>query len=109
MEYKKYKRVFMIVMDSLGIGAMEDADKYGDAGTNTFVHTSVACSGLKIPTLNSLGIYDLDIPLEDKVEADKNLSILLSPENYDRHVKVLAKRFNDDLKWKRDDNNEKKN
>lgn len=60
MEYKKYKRVFMIVMDSLGIGAMEDAFKYGDAGTNTFVNTSIACSGLNIPTLNSLGIYDLD-------------------------------------------------
>lgn len=48
-----------------------------------------------------VGIYDLDIPLEDKVEADKNLSTLLEPENYDEHVKVLQKEFNEELRWKR--------
>ena len=32
---KKYKRVFLIVLDSLGIGYMDDADKYNDKGTNT--------------------------------------------------------------------------
>ncbi len=31
------KRVFLIVLDSVGIGAMEDAADFGDAGTNTFV------------------------------------------------------------------------
>lgn len=60
MNYKKYKRVFMIVMDSLGIGAMKDAHLFNDEGTNTFKHTSIACNGLNIPTLNSLGLYDLD-------------------------------------------------
>lgn len=55
----KYKRIFVIVMDSVGIGAMHDADKFGDLGTNTFVHTAEACGGLKIPTLNSLGVADL--------------------------------------------------
>ena len=60
MNYKKYKSVFMIVMDSLGIGAMDDAKKFDDEGTNTFVHTSQKCNGLNIPTLNSLGLYDLD-------------------------------------------------
>lgn len=29
------KRIFLIVLDSVGIGAMPDADSYGDAGTNT--------------------------------------------------------------------------
>lgn len=55
----KYKRIFVIVMDSAGIGAMDDAAKFGDAGTNTFVHTSERCGGLDIPTLNALGIGDL--------------------------------------------------
>lgn len=55
----KYKRIFVIVMDSAGIGAMKDADKFGDAGTNTWVHTSERCGGLDIPTLNALGIGDL--------------------------------------------------
>ena len=48
-----------------------------------------------------VGIYDLDIPAEDKVEADKNLSTLLEPENYENHIKVLQKEFNEELRWKR--------
>ena len=57
---KKYKRVFLIVCDSLGIGEMPDAERYGDKGTNTFVHIANACNGLKIPNLNALGIGDLE-------------------------------------------------
>ncbi len=55
----KYKRIFVIVMDSAGIGAMKDANKFGDEGTNTWVHTSERCGGLDIPTINALGIGDL--------------------------------------------------
>ena len=29
-QYKKYKRIFTIVLDSLGVGAMEDSAQYGD-------------------------------------------------------------------------------
>ena len=57
---KKYKRIFVIVMDSLGIGEMNDAIKYNDQGANTFVHVSEAKNGLIIPNLNKLGLYDLD-------------------------------------------------
>ena len=64
MSYKKYKRVFLIVMDSLGIGATNDAIKYDDEGTNTFLHISQKCNGLYIPNLNKLGLYDLDNALE---------------------------------------------
>ena len=32
---KKYKRIFTIVIDSLGIGAMEDSEQFGDKGVNT--------------------------------------------------------------------------
>ncbi len=60
MKYKKYKRIFLIVMDSLGIGALDDAKKYNDEGTNTFVHISEKCNGLNIQTLNALGLYDLN-------------------------------------------------
>lgn len=56
---KKFKRIFVIVADSLGIGEMPDAEKFGDKGTNTFVHISEKCGGLNIPTLNSLGVGDL--------------------------------------------------
>lgn len=53
---KKYPRIFVIVLDSLGIGAMEDAPEYGDAGTNTFRHIWEFQKGLKIPALLSLGM-----------------------------------------------------
>ena len=55
-----FKRVFLIVMDSLGVGAMADADKFHDEGANTFVHVSERCKGLNIPTLNMLGLYDIN-------------------------------------------------
>ena len=33
---EKYKRIFVIVLDSLGIGAMPDSEKFGDKGVDTF-------------------------------------------------------------------------
>ena len=56
---QKFKRIFVIVTDSVGIGEMPDADKFGDKGTNTFVHTSMRCNGLNVPNMNSLGLGDL--------------------------------------------------
>ena len=65
----KYKRIFVIVCDSLGIGALDDASKYGDEGTNTFVHIANECNGLNIPNLNALGVGDLaDIKGTSKVD-----------------------------------------
>lgn len=56
---KKYKRIFTIVIDSLGIGAMADAAQYGDAGTDTLGHISQNVSELKIPNLQKLGMANL--------------------------------------------------
>lgn len=65
----KFKRVFLIVMDSVGIGAEPDAERFGDAGTNTWVHTAERCNGLNVPNINALGINDLaDIKGTSKVE-----------------------------------------
>lgn len=55
----KFKRIFLIVMDSVGIGAEPDAERFGDAGTNTWVHTAEKCGGLNVPNINALGINDL--------------------------------------------------
>ena len=55
----QFKRIFVIVMDSVGIGALPDADRFGDVGTNTFLHTAQRCGGLTIPNLESLGLADL--------------------------------------------------
>ncbi len=54
------KRVILIVMDSLGVGAAPDADKYGDAGTNTFVHAAENTEGFSIPALSELGMGNIN-------------------------------------------------
>ena len=53
---KKYKRIFTVVIDSLGAGAMPDASEYGDAGTDTLGHISQSVDGFNIPNLQRLGI-----------------------------------------------------
>lgn len=59
MSIKKYKRVFTIVIDSLGAGEMPDAAKYGDAGTDTIGHISESVDSFVIPNLQKLGIANL--------------------------------------------------
>lgn len=56
---KKYKRIFTIVIDSLGIGAMADASEYGDAGTDTLGHISESVKEFHIPNLQKLGLTNL--------------------------------------------------
>lgn len=56
---KKYKRIFTIVVDSLGAGALPDAASYGDAGTDTLGHISQAMDEFCIPNLQKLGIANL--------------------------------------------------
>ncbi|WP_425061137.1 Phosphopentomutase [Sporomusa carbonis] len=51
-----FKRIFVIVLDSVGIGAMPDADKYGDIGANTLVHIAKHRGGLRLPVLESMGL-----------------------------------------------------
>ena len=53
-------RVIVIVLDSVGIGALPDACKFGDIGSNTLVNTAKAAGGLNIPNLERLGIGKID-------------------------------------------------
>lgn len=69
-----FKRIFLIVMDSVGIGAQHDAKAFGDEGTNTFLHTAQRCGGLTIPHLNALGLHDL--------EAIPGTSRVFHPQSY---------------------------
>ncbi len=53
------KRVFLIVLDSFGIGEMPDAASYGDKGTNTL--KSVANSPFfHMPNMEKLGLFEID-------------------------------------------------
>lgn len=55
----KINRVILIVLDSVGIGALPDAGAYGDAGSNTLVNTAQAVGGLKLPNLGRLGLGNI--------------------------------------------------
>ena len=59
MNEKKYKRIFTVVIDSLGAGEMPDASSYGDAGTDTLGHIAANVEEFKIPNLQKLGIANL--------------------------------------------------
>ena len=50
------RRVFLFVADSLGVGAMPDADAFGDAGTHTLDHIVASVERLEIPRLRALGL-----------------------------------------------------
>ena len=78
---KKFKRIFTIVMDSAGIGHAEDASRFhqngniSDEGANTWGHISEHFeNGLNVPTLNMMGIGDLD--------EIKGTSIVSHPNSY---------------------------
>ncbi len=56
---QKYQRIFVIVLDSLGIGAMPDAPRFGDHGVDTFGHILEKMGTLDIPNLQKLGMLNL--------------------------------------------------
>ncbi|MDO4473256.1 MAG: phosphopentomutase [Eubacteriales bacterium] len=55
----KYGRIFVVVLDSLGIGAMPDSEKFGDKGVDTFGHILEKMGTLEIPNLQKLGMINL--------------------------------------------------
>ena len=71
---KKYKRIFTIVVDSLGIGAMDDSEKFGDKGVDTLGHIAESVKTFNIPNLQKLGMANLH-PM-------KNVSPVENPLGY---------------------------
>ncbi len=57
------KKAILIVLDSVGIGEMPDADQYGDVGSNTLGNIAKAVGGMDLPNLESLGLGNI-APLE---------------------------------------------
>lgn len=70
----KFKRVFLTVIDSVGIGEMPDADKFGDVGANTLLHISEKMpGGLQLPNMAKMGLSNIlplkGVPKEDNPSA----------------------------------------
>lgn len=53
------RRVFLVVLDSVGIGALPDAELYGDEGSNT-LSAAAKSNGFSMPNMESLGLFDIE-------------------------------------------------
>ena len=69
---EKYKRIFVIVMDSLGVGSMSDSPEFGDVGVNTLGHISQSVDSFHMPNLQKMGMANLT-PLKQVEPVEKSL------------------------------------
>ncbi|WP_438448849.1 phosphopentomutase [Gorillibacterium sp. sgz5001074] len=68
-----FKRICLIVLDSVGIGELPDAPEFGDAGSHTLGHISDRTEGFRLPNLEKLGLGSI-APLSKVPPADKPLA-----------------------------------
>jgi phosphopentomutase len=59
MDNYTYKRIHLIVMDSVGIGEAPDAEKFGDKGSDTLGHIAQEMNGLNMPNMGKLGLSNI--------------------------------------------------
>ncbi|GAA0137404.1 phosphopentomutase [Paenibacillus sp. YSY-4.3] len=69
----KFKRIHLIVLDSVGIGEAPDAAEFDDVGADTFGHIAEACGGLNMPNMAKLGLSNIE-PVKGVPKADKPLA-----------------------------------
>lgn len=69
-----FKRIFLIVMDSVGIGEAPDAEKFGDQGADTFGHIAEKMDGLNMPNMAKLGLSNI-CELKGIQKADQPLAV----------------------------------
>ncbi len=55
-----FKRAIWIILDSVGIGAMPDAEKFGDVGADTLGHVNAHRGRLNVPNLENLGLFSIE-------------------------------------------------
>lgn len=71
---KRFKRIFLVVLDSVGIGASPDAKQYDDKGANTLGHIAEHVGGLFMPHMGELGLSN--------IEEIKGIKKVISPKAY---------------------------
>ncbi len=74
MEKNMFKRIFLIVMDSVGIGEAPDAEAFGDKGADTLGHIAEKMNGLHMPNMAKLGLSNIK-PLKGIERAEKPLAV----------------------------------
>ena len=69
---ERYKRIFVVVIDSLGVGAMDDSPEFGDVGVNTLGHISRSVENFHMPNLQKMGMANLT-PLKQVEPVEKSI------------------------------------
>ncbi len=59
MKERHWRRVVLITLDGVGVGAQPDAVRYGDAAADTLGHVAAGCGGLRLPNLAGLGLGNI--------------------------------------------------
>lgn len=59
MKKEEFKRIHVVVLDSVGIGEAPDANLFGDVGSDTLGHIAEAMNGLNMPNMAKLGLSNI--------------------------------------------------
>lgn len=79
---KRFERIFLVVLDSVGIGEAPDADKFGDCGSHTLGNIANHVNGLNLPNLEKLGLAN--------IEPIKGLESTKEPKSYYTKMKEAS-------------------
>ena len=87
----KFKRVFLIVMDSLGVGEAIDANNYGDTGANTLGHI-LENNNVFIPNLKKLGFLNTLNMNDEEKDAYYTIARPTNPgkDSLDGHYEIVG-------------------
>ncbi|MCI9435289.1 MAG: phosphopentomutase [Bacilli bacterium] len=87
----KYKRVFLIVLDSVGVGSAKDSDKYGDGPSNTLGHI-IEKTSVKLPNLEKMGLLNILDLSEEKTLGyyTKALPISNGKDSLTGHLELMG-------------------
>ncbi|UNK17856.1 phosphopentomutase [Paenibacillus sp. N3/727] len=70
---EQFKRIHLIVLDSVGIGEAPDAAAFDDVGSDTLGHIARECGGLNMPNMSALGLSNIreieGVPVAEKPRA----------------------------------------
>ncbi len=88
----KYKRIFVIVTDSMGVGECPDSINYNDKGANTFGHIADRSEGFKVPLLTKLGIGNI-CPNSRILPVDNPLGVVCKMQEISKGKDTLTGHF----------------
>lgn len=86
-----FKRVFLIILDSVGIGEAADASKFGDIGANTFGHT-VFKTNVELPNFKKIGYFNLlnDMNEETNTYYTKGIEVSNGKDTLTGHLELMG-------------------